>query len=113
MDDITRYLQEADPLQRKQLFTVQNLVHSFFPDAKASIRHRMPTYEIGNGLSVSLARQKQGLAFYCSKGGLVEKQREALPHCEVGNGCIRFKETDHALMESLKAILTELAEQRA
>ena len=113
MDDITRYLHDIEGPARKDLFTLQSLIHAFFPNASVSIQHRMPTYDLGQGISVSFANQKNYMAFYCCEGGLVEKYKKELPNCDVGKGCIRFKEADHDFLEVVKKILTELAEQLA
>ena len=80
------------------------LVRETLPEAKASMKYGMPTYEYAERF-LALNAQKQYFSFYLAPE-LIDPHRGQLKGLKVGKSCVRFSSIEKAPIEVFRAILT-------
>lgn len=104
---VDQYIDRLDDQRRAALTVIRSLILETLPEARETMRHRMPTFEIGDVIC-SLASQKQYISLYMDSS-LVAKYHQELAHLKPGKSCIRFRRLEQLPLETVRAILLETA----
>ncbi len=104
--ELDAYLVGLGPERREALSELRDVVLAAVPDAAESMRYRMPTYTIEDGVPCALASQKRYMSLYMGPE-LVEQHRAELAGLSVGKSYIRFRKLDDLPLETVRAILRE------
>ena len=104
---IAAYLAKLPAKERLVIEMLDQLVRSAAPSAVGTMKYGMPTYEVG-GRILALNAQKNYFSFYADPQ-IVKQYRTELKELDVGKSCIRFRQIDAALAETLKNIVAEHA----
>ena len=108
---IPGYLAEQPPDRQKALTKLRSVIRKVAPDAKESVQHGMPAYEL-DGMLYGLASQKNHMALYICEPEIVDAHREALGKLNCGKGCIRFSKLEELPLEAITAILKDARAKR-
>ena len=108
---VDEYLQNPAPERRAALAKLRSLVFEIAPDAVETMKHRMPTYEYGDGVLCAFASQKHYMSLYMDIG-VVEKYKEELTGLSIGKSCIRFRKLDQLPLDTIKRMLEETVQVR-
>ena len=100
------YMVELEPTRRAALDEVRALILETVPDAKETLKYRMPTYEYRGGVLCAFASQKQYMSLYMDTE-LVAKHRAELAGLNVGKSCIRFRKLEKLPLATVRIILEE------
>ena len=101
---ITAYLAELNDGDREVIAELDELVRQALPNATASMKYGMPTYDF-KGRTIALNAQKNYFSFYADPE-LVAKYRAELKGLSTGKSCIRFTSGQGAPMAVLRKILS-------
>lgn len=89
--DVDTYLQQVPEERRAALMVLRQLCRDTLTDHEEQMQYGMPGYVRNGTVEVSFASQKQYIALYISKAGVVDAHRAALADLSVGKGCIRYR----------------------
>jgi hypothetical protein len=64
-------------------------------------------------VEVAFASQAQYISLYVLKKGVVDRHRKALAGCQIGKGCIRFRNADQIDFSALVRLLRDTAKSRS
>ncbi|HSR33231.1 MAG TPA: DUF1801 domain-containing protein [Anaerolineae bacterium] len=109
LHEVDAYLENLEPLRRVALTELRSLVLAEVPDAVATMKYRMPTFELDGRVLCSFASQKYYMSLYMDTT-LVEKHRAELAGLDVGKSCIRFRKLEKLPLETVRMILRETVE---
>jgi uncharacterized protein YdhG (YjbR/CyaY superfamily) len=102
---VDEYLGEA-PIDRKDaLEEIRRLCRETHPGYEESMHYRMPSYSTGGVVELAFASQKQNIALYVMKEGVVNEFRDRFPNSAIGKGCIRFRNPAKIDWELMRQIL--------
>lgn len=100
------YLAEAPAERRAALDRLRAACRAALPEAVESMAWGMAGYARDGRVEIAFASQKQYIALYLMKPGVVAANKAALKGLNVGKSCIRFADPskmDFALIERLLA----------
>ena len=107
--EVIEYLSNIKDTRKTRFETIRLLILTLYPDAKESMRYKMPTYEHENGW-VALANQKHYISLYTCGPGHIARFKTAHPGIKTGKGCINFQDKDDIPVGSLKAVIQSAME---
>lgn len=93
MQDINRYIEGQPEDRRVVLSHLVALIQEQAPDAEASMKYKMPTFERA-GHWVAVANQKHYVSLYTCQEEYIEEFRLKHPKVKTGKGCINFTRMD-------------------
>lgn len=108
---VPAYLAEQPPDRQTALTKLRNVIRKVAPDAKESIQHGMPAYEL-NGMLCALASQKNHMSLYICEPEIVDAHRDTLGRLNCGKGCIRFRKIEELPLEAITTILQDARAKR-
>lgn len=103
---VSEYLDALPPERQAALRRLRSACLSAMPDAIEGMTYGMPTYARGGKVEIAFASQKQYIALYVMKAGVVAANNEAFKGLNVGKSCVRFpnpERMDFALIDKLLA----------
>ena len=89
--------------------TLRSVVFDAVPDAVETIKYRMPTYLCGDHVLCAFASQKHYMSL-CIVQTVLDRHREELHGLNLGKNRIRFKRLDKLPPDTVREMLTEVAE---
>ena len=101
---VREYVASLEPGRRKEFQQLRELVSKHLPSARLTMAYSMPTWEI-NGPVIAAASQKSYIALYCLTKNVLDPNREAFSHLDVGKSCIRFRRMDDLPLPAVKKLL--------
>lgn len=109
--DFDDYLATVPEHRKERFRKLLSLIASLYPNAKTSMKYRMPTFSNGDGW-VAVANQKSYISLYtCSAEHLVEfKQR--YPAVRTGKGCVNIQDRDDFPLRELASVISSAMENQ-
>jgi uncharacterized protein YdhG (YjbR/CyaY superfamily) len=92
--DVGRYLEEVPADRLEALRRMRSLCLESHPGYEESMQYRMPSYSKNGTVEVAFASQKQNIALYVLKEGVVNQYRDRFAKSAMGKGCIRFRNAE-------------------
>jgi hypothetical protein len=108
---VTAYLKGLPAERRPALTRMRALVRSAAPDARESMQHGMPFYEL-EGPLFAFASQKHYLALYVAERVVLRAHRGSLGRASMGASCVRWRDPEHIDPAGVEALLVEAAKVR-
>jgi len=108
---VSAYLDELPAERRKALETLRGMIEKAAPQAKATMKYGLPTWE-WNGPLFALAARPLGLELYVAEADLLVRRKKSLGDVEVGTASVRFKRIEDLKLEVVAAVLADAAERR-
>jgi uncharacterized protein YdhG (YjbR/CyaY superfamily) len=106
---IDEYMAKVPAGRRGRVEEIMGRTRSWFPDARITIRYRIPTFVIGRNW-VSVANQKGYVSVYTCSQEHIAPYIEKHPEIKHGTGCLNFRDRDEIdfgdLMEVVSRALT-------
>ncbi len=109
--EVDTYIQALPQVRSEALNALRNLVRETIPEARETMRYRMPTYELDE-VVCSFASQKHYMSLYLDVG-LVEEHRKQLGKLDVGKSCVRFKRLEDLPLQVVRQILVRTVEKQS
>jgi uncharacterized protein YdhG (YjbR/CyaY superfamily) len=103
---VSDYLDAAPAERRAALDQLRAHCQAVLPDAIESMDFGMPSYRRNGQIEIAFASQKQYIALYLMKVGVVAANKTALKGLNVGKSCIRYPSAarmDFVLIDKLLA----------
>ena len=107
--DVPTYLAEVPAERRAAIEKLRDLCVRHLGGYEECLEYGMPGYKPNGVLEVSFASQKQYIALYVMKKGVVDEFRGSLSGASVGKGCIRFTRPDKINFDVLKQLVRKTA----
>jgi uncharacterized protein YdhG (YjbR/CyaY superfamily) len=101
---ITRYVAQLPEARRERALALHGLILSLFPQARVSMRYRMPTYHLGAEF-VAWANHKQHLALYTCSDARIAGFCARHPEVSAGKGCLRFRDPQRLPLGDLAQVV--------
>ncbi len=111
INEVDAYIQALPPDRSAALTALRNLVRETLPEARETMRYRMPTYELDE-VVCSFASQKHYMSLYLDSG-LVEENRIQWGKLDVGKSCVRFKRLEDLPLQVVCQILVRTIEKQS
>ena len=110
------YISRVPEARRERALALHGLILSLFPQSRASLEHRMPTYRLGEEW-IAWASQQRHLALYTCAEERIAGFRARHPEVDAGKGCLRFRDRQRLPLADLaqvvrRALAPELARRR-
>ena len=105
---VAAYLAALPDDRRAVMEAVRDLIREAVPDARETIRYRMPGYATTDVICC-IAAQKRHYALYICKPALLEAHGVALAGLDCGKGCVRFKRFEDLPRAAIIALLRAAA----
>jgi uncharacterized protein YdhG (YjbR/CyaY superfamily) len=103
---------EKIPEHRKERFTkLLNLVTGLYPDAKPSMKYKMPTFTMGNSWVV-LANQKSYISLYTCSAEHLKEFKMKYPKVKTGKGCVNIRDKDDFPLSDLASVISSAMEMK-
>ncbi|HMD60206.1 MAG TPA: DUF1801 domain-containing protein [Opitutaceae bacterium] len=99
---IAKYVAELPPERRSVIKALDKIVRTAAPDAVASMRYGMPTYDLKSRF-VAFNAQRNYFSFYADPE-VVERHRAELKGLDCGKSCIRFRKAADVSLATLGRI---------
>ena len=106
---VAHYLRSCPPARRVRLKQIHDLIVELFPQARADMAYRMPTYHLGEGW-VAVANQKHYISLYTCGYHHIEGFKARHPGIKTGKGCINFRDRDELPLADLKEVIRHAIE---
>ncbi|HZQ69138.1 MAG TPA: DUF1801 domain-containing protein [Terriglobales bacterium] len=106
---VSAYLKELPSDRKVPLAKLRQLCKQALKNYEEAIEYGMPGYKRNGMIEVAFASQKQYVALYVLKKDVLDRHRKALPGCEIGKGCIRFRKADQIDFEAVLKLLRDVA----
>lgn len=106
---VAEYMKEVPAERQKVMAKLRALCRKMLAGYQEGMDYGMPVYKRGGKPEVALASQKQYVALYVMKTGVVNEFREELG-ADCGKGCIRFKKPDAIDFGVVERLLKRTAE---
>jgi uncharacterized protein YdhG (YjbR/CyaY superfamily) len=105
------YLEEI-PANRKERFTkLLKLVTGLYPDAKLSMKFKMPTFTKADGW-VALANQKSYISLYTCSAEHLKEFKKKYPDVKTGKGCVNIRDKDDFPLRDLASVISSAMEMK-
>ena len=105
--DVDSYLAEVSKERLAALTEMRRLCQESHPGYEESMQYGMPSYSIDGVVEIAFASQKQNIALYVLKEGVVNKYRDRFPKSAIGKGCIRLRNPHKIDFTLMKQILDD------
>jgi uncharacterized protein YdhG (YjbR/CyaY superfamily) len=105
--DVDTYLAEVPEDRREALTAIRRLCLATHPGYEEGMAYKMPSYSKDGTVEIAFASQKQNIALYVLKEGVVDSYRDGFPKSAVGKGCIRFRSPEKIDFDLVKQILED------
>ena len=105
--DVDRYLDEVPEERLSALREIRRLCRVSHPEYEESMQYRMPSYSKDGIVEIAFASQKQNIALYILKEGIVNRYRDRFSKSAIGKGCIRFRNPKTIDFDLVKRILED------
>lgn len=93
MQEINNYISEQPEERRVVLSQLVSMIEAQAPDATASMKYKMPTFE-REGYWVAVANQKHYVSVYTCQEDHIAGFKLKHPKVKTGKGCINFTRMD-------------------
>ncbi len=106
--EIIEYLSTIPEGRKRKLVDLMDLIKKLYPDAQASMRYKMPTYEIEGDAKtrwIAVANKKQYVSLYTCAAHHLVAFKKLHPKIKTGTGCINFKEKDALPLEDIAQVI--------
>jgi uncharacterized protein YdhG (YjbR/CyaY superfamily) len=101
---IDEYMAKVPPARRGRVEGIMGRIRSWFPEARITIRYRIPTFVIGRNW-VSVANQKGYVSVYTCSEEHIAPYIEKHPGIKHGTGCINFRDRDEIHFGDLREVV--------
>ncbi|HKJ84946.1 MAG TPA: DUF1801 domain-containing protein [Spirochaetia bacterium] len=88
---VDEYLKGVPAERLDALEKIRTLIRETHPDYEESMQYGMPSYGKDGVIELSFASQRQNIALYLLKAGVVNSYRDQFPKSAIGKGCIRYR----------------------
>ena len=105
------YLQRIPGARRARFDSIRALIRRLYPEARESMRYRMPTWEFADGW-IALANQKKYISLYTCGAQHIAEFRRRHPRIKTGSGCINFRDRDDIPLADLESVVASAMEFR-
>ena len=102
---VDAYLDEIPTDRKSAVERLRSLIKETHPDATESMEYGMPSYLRNGVMEVALASQKQNIALYILKEGVMNSYRDRFPKSAMGKGCLRLRNPEKIDFELMREIL--------
>jgi len=106
---VERYLADIPDDRRDVIDALHRLIVDLFPQATVDMKHRMPTYSVGEGW-VALANQKRYVSLYTCGAHHLVRFKAKHPKIKTGTGCINLKPADPLPLDDLSEVIRHAIE---
>ena len=114
MQEIGDYLSGVPAERIERLTLLMQLIRDLYPDARESMRFKMPTYEYEvDGRKkgwVAVANQKHYVSLYTCAAQHLELFKQKHPQVKTGKGCINFQDKDKIPLDDLIPVINSAME---
>lgn len=107
--DLDTYLATIPDERIKRFNELRALIKALYPQARETMRYKMPTYEYQNAW-LALANQKHYISLYTCNAEHLVAFKQTHPRIKTGKGCINFRDQDEIPVESLSQVITNAME---
>lgn len=104
MTTIEDYIAQLPASRRERGEAVHALVRRLFPAATASLRYRMPTYDL-DGNFLAWSNKKACLSLYTCSAERIRSFRNRHPAHRCGVGCIHFRDQDPFPLSDIETVV--------
>lgn len=94
------YFDSLPPIRRKRLVDLKTRFQREVPDAKLTMRYKMPTFEWGDHWAC-LGNQKHHISVYFCSEEIIAPVVGNNPKLNCGKGCVRIRDTQDVPVEDL------------
>lgn len=101
---IEEYLETLPEPRRDRARSLHNLIVRLYPHARVSMRHRMPTYALGEN-TIAWGNQKGYLSVYTRAADRIARFRARYPRVPAGKDCLNFRDRDPFPLEALEGVV--------
>lgn len=101
---ITEYVDQLPAIRQQRIIELDSLVRTLFPEAKQTMRYKMPTYELGDQW-FAIASQKNYVSVYTCDASMIEDFKLSHPNIKTGKGCINIRDKDELPIEALGQVV--------
>ena len=102
---IDEYMAGVPRGRRGRMEGIIGRIRAWFPDARISMKYKMPTFETGRNW-VAVGNQKYYVSLYTCSEEHIAPYIEKHPGTRCGKGCINFRDRDEIDFEDLKEVVT-------
>jgi uncharacterized protein YdhG (YjbR/CyaY superfamily) len=102
---VAAYLDEVPAARRDQLTKLRDLCVKSLVGYEECMAYGMPCYKNNGTVEVAFASQKNYIAIYVAKQGVVDAFRGALAGAKIGKGCIRYSNAEKLDFEIINKVL--------
>ena len=103
--NIADYLAEVQASRRYTLTTLRDLCVESLVGYEESMAYGAPCYKKNGIVEVAFASQKNYIAIYVLKKGVVDAFRQQLTGASIGKGCIRYSKPEELDFKVIKMLL--------
>jgi uncharacterized protein YdhG (YjbR/CyaY superfamily) len=107
--NVKTYIAEVPAQRRAAMKKLRMLCRQNLAGYEEGIEYGMPCYKRDGVIEMSFASQKQYIAIYVHKVGMVNYFRKRLSGANVGKCCIRFTKPDKMNFDVLEQLLRRTA----
>lgn len=104
MDEIRYYINGQPEDRRVVLNHLIAMIEEHAPDAQASMRYKMPTFEREDHW-IAVANQKHYISVYTCQEAHIEEFKRKHPKVKTGKGCINFTRMDGIPYNDLVSVI--------
>ncbi|MEZ6196398.1 MAG: DUF1801 domain-containing protein [Planctomycetota bacterium] len=94
--------------RRSVVEEVLAIARAVAPDARLTMKFRMPTLELERPLC-AVAAQKHHFALYVCEAGVLDERRDDFSALDLGRGCLRFRRLEQLPRAATESLLAEAA----
>lgn len=106
-----QYLDNIPPHRKQVLLEILNLINMMYPDAKASMKYKMPTFTNGDGW-VAFANQKNYISLYTCSLEHLEEFKKNYPKVKTGKACVNIQDKDDFPVAELASVIKSAMEKK-
>lgn len=110
--DVDAYIAEAEPRRRLALARLRDVCREVLAGYTEQMAYGMPAYARNGANEVAFASQKQYVALYVAKAGVMSTHAGELAGIDHGKGCIRFRKPEHIDFALVRRLLEATVESR-
>ena len=110
--NIADYLAEVPASRRDALTTLRDLCVESLVGYEESMAYGAPCYKKNGIVEVAFASQKNYIAIYVLKKGVVDAFRQQLTGASIGKGCIRYSKPEKLDFKVIKMLLVATRESK-
>lgn len=105
--NVDEYLQEVPEERLAALKRIRSIIREIYTDFSETMSYGMPSYEKDGVVHVGFASQRQNIALYVLKEGVVNAYRHHFPKSAVGKGCLRYRNPEKIDFDLMTSLLTD------